>query len=53
MGGSIDVAELIARMARLETEIKLMAARLDRLEAGRPRDLRQAEAEYEITSLIG
>ena len=33
MGGASEVAELIARVAKLEAEIKDMAARLDRLEA--------------------
>lgn len=54
MGGASDIAELLARMARLESEIKRMTARLDRLEADRSRDRRQAaEAEYEVSSLIG
>jgi outer membrane murein-binding lipoprotein Lpp len=55
MGGGIDVAELIARVAKLETQIKNMAARLERIEAAanRVRDQRQADAEYEISSLIG
>ena len=36
MGGASEVAELIARVAKLEAEIKDMAARLERLEAAWP-----------------
>ena len=52
MDGASDVAELAARMARLEAEIEILAARLAKLEADRRRDRRQAE-EYEIASMIG
>ena len=58
MGGASDVAGLIARVAKLEAEIKAMAARLDRLEAALAnrvahKDRREGEAEYQIGALIG
>ena len=46
------LAELLARMARLETEIKRMQQRLERLEAAR--DRRQGDGpSYEISAMIG
>ena len=57
MGGATDVAELIARVAKLEAEIEDMAARLERLEAAPAnrarKDRREGEAEYQIGALIG
>ena len=60
MGGVIErgdaVTELIARVAKLETEIADMTARLERLEAAAKRarkDRREGEAEYQIGALIG
>ena len=58
MGGAIDVAGLIARLAKLEAEFKDMAARLDRLEAAlanrvQHKDRREGEADYQIGALIG
>ena len=52
-----SLAEFLARVAKLETEIEDMAARLQRLEAAAAKrahkDRREGEAQYEIASLIG
>ena len=57
MGGASEIAGLIARVAKLEAEIKDMAARLERLEAAPAnrahKDGREGEAEYQIGALIG
>jgi hypothetical protein len=58
MGGASEVAELTARIVELESEIKAMAARLDRLDetasAKRAhKDRREGGAEYQIGALIG
>ena len=57
MGGASEVVELIARVAKLEAEIRAMTARLDRLdEAAAKRahkDGARAKAGTRSTSLIG